>query len=429
METARPPTGGFPISACHSDILGGVKNFGIVVAVLMGAGCYAPSFQDCELACGGTGADACPAGLTCASGACRLPGMTAACTVTPIVDAPMIDAPGTCWPYATSTIDPCVAGFPPSSGTLSVTTTRTIDTTSPGADDGVLYLGGRYLVLHVSTVDIASTAALTVTGARPLIIVADGDVDVTGTIAVQPTMVTPMDCALGSPGNANVSGSGGSGGGYGTTGGTGGTTVSSGTTAGGVVSGDATLVPLRPGCPGGRGGGTAGLAGIGGRAGGALQITTKTRLVVAGGGTIAAGGGGGGGGANGTCAGVACSGAGGGGGTGGSILLEANRVDIRVNGRVCAVGGAGGNGPLTTNPQAPGTSGSDGVLCTGGNTGIIGNSGGRGAGVAGALGGAGSNGSSNLDSGAGGGGGLGRTRIRGALQRDVVGTVIPVPAP
>lgn len=392
--------------------------------MLVGAGCYAPSFQDCELVCAGAGPSACPDGLTCAAGVCRLPGMTAACT-------PTIDAPGTCWPYTASTIDPCAADFPPSVGPLSVPAMRTIDTTSLGQNDGVPYLGGRYTVLHVDSVSIAPGAVLTVTGARPLIIVSEGNVDIAGIITVQPTPSVPMDCAVGSAAAAGPSGAGGAGGGYGTPGGNGGAAVSSSSTSGGGITGDAMLDPLRPGCPGGRGGiGTPGPTGAAGRGGGALQITSRTQILLTAGGTVAAGGGGGGGGFNGTtCVGTACTSGGGGGGTGGSILLEANRVEVRANGKVCAVGGGGGNGPQTIAPIASGGAGADGNLCSGGMPGAVGNRGGRGADVAAAPGASGSSGSGNLESGAGGGGGLGRTRIRGIAVREVVGTTIPVAQP
>lgn len=391
------------------------------MAVFTFAGCYAPSFKDCELTCAGTGADACPDGLTCTAGSCRLPGMTAACSVTP-----MIDAPTSCWPYTASNVDPCEAGFPPSIGPLSVTTMMTIDTNGPS--HGEPYLAGRYIVLHVDSVNVAPGAVVAVTGLRPLIIVSDGDVEVTGIITVQPTFTSPMECSGEASASSSHTAAGGHGGGFGTGGGDGGGAANVVRSLAGPVNGDPTLVPLRSGCPGGRGGGTGPTQGTIGRGGGALQITTKTRISLMANGTIAAGGGGGGGGGHSTCAGIPCTGGGGGGGTGGSILLEGNRVQAGTQTRLCAVGGAGGNGPTTTPPIQPASSGSDATLCTGGQPGSVGIGAGRGADTAGSAGPNGGYATGTADSGAGGGGGLGRIRIHSIERADVLGTAIPVPA-
>ncbi|MDB4956303.1 MAG: hypothetical protein JWO36_3872 [Myxococcales bacterium] len=40
------------------------------------AGCYSPSYSDCEVSCAGT---VCPEGLECRAGSCRTPGATASC--------------------------------------------------------------------------------------------------------------------------------------------------------------------------------------------------------------------------------------------------------------------------------------------------------------------------------------------------------------
>lgn len=67
----------------------------IAVVVLAGSlGCYAPSFTDCELACG-TG-DSCPAGQRCVAGMCRDPGMSGSCSGGEI-DAPIDGLPPPQW--------------------------------------------------------------------------------------------------------------------------------------------------------------------------------------------------------------------------------------------------------------------------------------------------------------------------------------------
>ncbi|MDB4960403.1 MAG: outer membrane protein OmpA family [Myxococcales bacterium] len=59
--------------------------WGAVVALALGAGCYSPSFRDCELVCSAGGA--CPDGFECATqGVCRPIGMTGPCTT---IDASM----------------------------------------------------------------------------------------------------------------------------------------------------------------------------------------------------------------------------------------------------------------------------------------------------------------------------------------------------
>ena len=136
---------------------------------------------------------------------------------------------------------------------------------------------------------------------------------------------------------------GGGGGGYGTAGAKGaGITLVASQVPGGSATGNPTLVPLRGGCWGG-----ATAYGSGGNGGGAIQITSGTKITIPAGGAVGAPGYGGY--------------LNGGGGAGGGILLEAPTVTIA--GGAYANGGSGGcgaftgsfssNGDLTTTP-APG---------------------------------------------------------------------------
>ncbi len=87
--------------------------------------------------------------------------------------------------------------------------------------------------------------------------------------------------------------------------------------AGGSPSGEPTLVPLRGGCDGGSSNGNGG---------GAMQLVSRTEILILGNGRVAANG----------------EGGYSGGGAGGGILLEAPTVTI--SGNVVANGGGGGNG-------------------------------------------------------------------------------------
>lgn len=55
----------------------------------LASACYSPSYRDCQLACA---SGTCPSGLECTAGMCRLPGMTGACVVDPMIDASGSDA-------------------------------------------------------------------------------------------------------------------------------------------------------------------------------------------------------------------------------------------------------------------------------------------------------------------------------------------------
>jgi hypothetical protein len=167
-------------------------------------------------------------------------------------------------------------------------------------------------------------------------------------------------------------GGGGGGGGFGGTGGDGGTASGAGG-AGGGPCGDATLAPLIGGSGGGGGAGSSSGGRGGGGGGGALQLVSRTLVMIEPTAKMHASGGDGSGSGHG----------GGGGGAGGAILLEAPIVIAM--GIVEVNGGLGGAAP----------SGAGGSGASGGS--MIGGSGSTGSGA-----------------GGGGGGGGGRIRINGA---------------
>ena len=143
---------------------------------------------------------------------------------------------------------------------------------------------------------------------------------------------------------------GGGGGSFGGRGGMGGGPRAARGGAGGTPHGNASLIPLIGGSGGGRGGTPEG---NGGHGGGALQLTSSTRIVING--IVNACGGGGKGGV--FVAAENDGGGGGGGGSGGAILLEA--PSIEGAGSIAANGGAGGQGARSTSRNGlPGNDGS-----------------------------------------------------------------------
>lgn len=175
---------------------------------------------------------------------------------------------------------------------------------------------------------------------------------------------------------------------------------------GGMQAGNVLLVPLRGGCDGGD---DAQLhRGPPGSGGGAVQLFSRTRIVLGTGAIVAANG----------------SGSYGGGGSGGGILIEAPTLEIA--GRVVANGGGGGSCISGQDGRLNATSASGGVndvAChfphgSGGN------------GAAGSLeAGVGESISSRLQSfGGSGGGGVGRIRVNTA-SGGIRGAGIFSPAP
>lgn len=256
---------------------------------------------------------------------------------------------------------------------------------------------------EVRVLVVASLVAgdVTVTGGNALAIVSDGDVTLGGHLSVSakssdyagPGALNDTTCIGKDFATANATFSGAGGGGFGTAGASGGnaTNSSNGTVrnggAGGGPSGNVTLTPLRGGCASGLYGNVRGLGG------GAVQVVSRTKILVQG--VISANG---------------SSYAGG--GSGGGILLEAPVVD--VSGNVVANGGGGAGGSLFGKPGESGRL--DDIRAAGGIAPDQSNGGNGGAGAAGAIGA--SSGASKTFAGtvyAGhGGGGVGRIRINTA---------------
>ncbi len=269
---------------------------------------------------------------------------------------------------------------------------------------------------------------VTVNGTAALAIVADGLIEVRGTLDLAGglglTAAGPgaYSCPASSgtlSGGSTASGSGG--GGFGGAGGRGGNGNGAGGGLGGGVDGNVELVPLRGGCEGGPilGGGSFGTQGYGG---GAIQMSSRTAISVVLGsdaGQINVGGGGGS--TEGDQAGIR---GGTGGGSGGAILLEAPVVTV-ANGAGLGANGGGG-GCFGASPAGPGTvslSPTPGADCNSSSYG----DGGTGASVAAPTAG---NGEDATVVGGGGGGGIGRIRINtSAGTFSPAGSAIVSPTP
>lgn len=229
--------------------------------------------------------------------------------------------------------------------------------------------GPELAVLTLGSFTVPAGVEVYVVGARPLAIVAAGEVAIFGTIDVGAVgeVGGPGGFDGGAPGAAGhgdcggqmgllesscapFCASGGGGGGHGGAGGRGGAmewvlgeeagVVDGG--LGGSRCGSALLVPLVGGSGGA--GGTLSeedrpeVPGPGGGGGGAIQVTSTTSISLGPGGVIAAPGDGGA---------ETLRGGGAGGGSGGAVLLEAPIVVVNTAAFVTANGGGGGGGDCT----------------------------------------------------------------------------------
>jgi hypothetical protein len=289
-------------------------------------------------------------------------------------------------------------------------------------------------VLVVDALEIGPKGAR-VEGKHPLIVLAEGDVTITGLLDASAAGWTagpggfnggdPPDSTTGINGKGDGGGGhctcldnddcGGGGGGFGTAGASGsqenqGCPESS--SPGGPAHGDETLVPLIGGSGGasGHNNNTPVIVGAGGGGGGALQISSQGRIQIDG--AISAGGAGGKGGISI----LLSSAAGGGGGSGGAVLLEA--IQLLGEGWVAANGGGGGSGAEADLTGAWGEDGwPDGTAAKGGVAAYQ-DIGSGGDGAAGAT--AAQPGTPTSYDGAGGGGGGGLGRIRFNLPGNVI---------
>lgn len=253
-------------------------------------------------------------------------------------------------------------------------------------------------VLRVDAVTIADGVTLTVTGSRPLVIMAGRDVEVAGLIEAGARLGAPGP--NGQPNRsgyggaqsghaAGVSDTGGGGAGHATDGARGGSCNGSVGGTQGAAHAEAPPRILHGGSGGGDGSTRTGspcFTPLGGGGGGAIFVVSWTQISVTGGINAGGAGGQGGLGANlGACAGDGSSG--GGGGSGGQIALQAPAivgdgagVALAANGGGGGAGGAysgggtGANGSLSTNATTGGTVAEPGTgASAGGVGGALGN--------------------------------------------------------
>jgi hypothetical protein len=275
-----------------------------------------------------------------------------------------------------------------------------------------------FAVWSVGSFTVMPGATLTVTGARPLVIIAASTVDVRGHIAAYGDAALPGPGGLaaasgpgmgGSGGKASANDiSGGGGAGHATAGGAGGKKNAGVAGAAGLVA-NANGAALVGGSGGGHGGGFAAgtcsdpTRGRGGVGGGAIQISAIGKILVATTGSVDVGGGGGAGGCKDNGANDDYRG-GGGGGAGGLVVLESVAgIQIDLGAELAAAGGGGGEGGGGNQMGQDGQAGPyPSFPASGGNAvgGGSGGSGGTGAGTTTTAPGSGLSGST-----AGGGGG------------------------
>ena len=196
--------------------------------------------------------------------------------------------------------------------------------------------GSEFAVLRLRSLSIGGGKNVTVRGARGLVVVATGDITVSGILDASAVHSTPgpgggfSGTGAGSGMAASAYGTGSGGAGYGAKGGDG-ANYSGAAAMGGAPYGDAAISTL----VGGSGGGPDFDGRAGGAGGGIVQLSSATRIVIGPTGGINAGGGG---------APLAPAynlqyDGGSGGGSGGTIFLQAPIVTIA--GTVAANGGGG----------------------------------------------------------------------------------------
>lgn len=262
-------------------------------------------------------------------------------------------------------------------------------------------------VIAAQSITIPSGNLVTVTGSRPLILIASTAITITGTLdaashrglpAGPGADLGPCPTTMTSP-TTSQQGGGGWGGTLGAAGGNGGS--SPGGAVGGIAGARIATSMFTGGCPGGNGASSASgaLGGAGAHGGGAVAMLAGQAILIDG--IVNASGAG--------AAGGKPAAGGGGGGSGGMIVLEA--PSVKVPGQCFANGGGGGeagassgrDGAIGRESTAPDRAGS------GGRGSTIGGDGGNGSFAAtGAM--SGDSGSARVnppDAGGGGGGGGG----------------------
>ena len=257
------------------------------------------------------------------------------------------------WPGLVTIDTRTLTAVPP----LPSTTPFHVMTQPGGPDVAVLEVGS----LHA--IDIVH-----VTGTRPLIIVASGDLRFDALLeawavgsGVAPG-ARPTGTGVGTAGlhAGQYEDGGGGGGGFGTAGGNGATAIGTSTATGGPggsAYGDLAIV-LEGGAAGAVGTTMCGGMPAGGGGGGAIQLSTSGTIEIDA--AISVGGGGGDGGV--VCYPGPMIGSGAGGGAGGAIYLQAST--LTGTGTLAANGGGGGSGGNYTGTVTPGSAGQNGGITT-----------------------------------------------------------------
>ncbi len=303
------------------------------------------------------------------------------------------------------------------------------DTSSLCAAPPYVVADSKYCIVRGDMITVPAGSTVRAVGSRPLVLVAEGSLEVHGAIDLSSHRAAgEMPASVGAGANASacqgfmrvpesksVGGGGGAGASFAGRGGGGGDGNNDGQYAGGGLTQTSPLSRpqvLQGGCRGQNGGGAAdhasgGPAGTGGDGGGALYLASKLVVVVTGK-VLANGAGGGGGGAQ---------AGGGGGGSGGFIVLDAPDIKRGENSVLAANGGGGGQGGYYNNPDAiTGAGGEDGTAGRAALGGFLSTA--AGAGAEGSFGTAtgGDNGGESFEAGGGGGGAAGFLVVYGTLD-------------
>ena len=320
----------------------------------------------------------------------------------------LADAPPGCYGAGTFTV--CLSFTPQSPLMLGATlSTNTNSSDCVAVPPSWTANGQPDACFVIASVLAVPSGGTSVTGTRPLVLLATGDIVIDGVLDVASHVggaVGPAaNASTCSAGAAPASGGhgGGAGGSFTSSGGSGGNAGGAGGTAGTTTTSSTTL---RGGCAGQHGDDIPG-GGAGGNGGGALYAVSRDGTIRVNAAIDASGAGGGAGGTMG--------GGGGGGGSGGMIVLIAQHIDVTNATSVYADGGGGASGGSAS---STGQSGSDPDGTTNGGVGASG----------GVVGGNGAHDSTSAQSGqasmfgsfGGGGGGGGAGLI--AFSGTVIGT-------
>jgi hypothetical protein len=295
------------------------------------------------------------------------------------------------------------ANVPSTPATL---TAQTIDTDTSALCSNVVQNNPGWCV--IAATDLTVTGAVTAIGAKPLVLVATGTLQVDGTLDVASHRggqtgagAVAADATLCDPGTPPGNSGGGAGGSFGAIGGNGGN-------AGGIAGAIKPTNVLRGGCSGQDG--KTGTNGTKGAGGGAVYLIAGTKIAVTG--AINASG------AAGT-AGVTGNAGAGGGGAGGLIGLDAPMVTN--SGAIFANGGGGAEG---SGNNTAGNNGNESALGIAAAATASASNGGDG-GAGGAATAAGTGGNAATFGGGGGGGGAGAIKLFQATS--IAGGVVSPP--